>query len=41
MSNIKIEEFRGDHNKLYLTTEHKNSLNLLFNIAKKRFKVSN
>ena len=41
MKNIKIEEFRGDHNKLYLTMAHENSLNLLFNIAKKRFKVAN
>ena len=42
MAIIKVEEFRGDHNKLYLTVPRTlNNFGWLYVEAKKRFKVAN
>lgn len=41
MAVIKVEEFRGDHNKLYLTFPSFRDVNILLCYAKKRFKVAN
>lgn len=43
MAVIKVEEFRGDHNKLYLTTLWREPTppREFVKIAKKRFKVKN
>ena len=45
MSKYKIEEFRGDHNKLYLTMNEvvfdADDINKFIKIAKSRFKVAN
>lgn len=42
MAVIKVEEFRGDHNKLYLVTrEPSDNLTEFNKIAKARFKVAN
>ena len=42
MAIIKVEEFRGDHNKLYLTVPRTlNYFGWLYIEAKKRFKVAN
>ena len=40
MAVIKVEEFRGDHNKLYLVAGLKNDDEFI-KIAKSRFKVAN
>lgn len=41
MAVIKVEEFRGDHNKLYLTVPRTlKNYGELYVAAKKRFKVS-
>lgn len=42
MAVIKVEEFRGDHNKLYLTVPRSlKNYGELYIAAKKRFKVAN
>ena len=42
MSKFIIEEFRGEHNKLYLTCQHTyEGYGELYFAAKKRFKVAN
>lgn len=41
MANIKIEEFRGDHNKLYLIINNIEDIYEFKKIAKSRFKVAN
>jgi hypothetical protein len=42
MAVIKVEEFRGDHNKLYLTVPRSlKNYGELYVAAKKRFKVAN
>ena len=42
MAAIKVEEFRGDHNKLYLTVPRSlKNYGDLYIAAKKRFKVAN
>lgn len=42
MAVIKVEEFRGEHNKLYLVTrDNRDNLTEFKKIAKARFKVAN
>ena len=41
MAVIKVEEFRGDHNKLYLTFPSFSDDDILLYYAKKRFRVAN
>lgn len=42
MAVIKVDEFRGDHNKLYLVTRNnRDNIKEFKKIAKARFKVAN